>query len=56
MEINTYLSTTESKKQTKQTIRTEKGHGCREHLDDYQIVGWCGGMGKKVRGLRRTNR
>ena len=35
MTTNTYLSTTESKKQTKQTRRTEhrQNHGYGEHFD-----------------------
>ena len=49
MVANTYLSTIESKKQTKQTRRTEPEswihHGC-------QMEGDYRGMGEKVRGLR----
>ena len=53
MAINTYLSTIESKKQTKQTW-TESWI--------QRVFGWlqdgrgCGGMGEEVRGLRNTNR
>ena len=55
MAKNTYLSTIESKKQAKQTRRTEP-HGCRECFDGSLMGGCCGGMGEEVRGLRSTNR
>ena len=54
MAINTHLSTTESKKQTKQTRRKETESWTQ------QVFWWlpdgCGGMGEEVRGLRSTNR
>ena len=53
MAINTYLSTIESKKQTKQTKEQKQNHGYRECFDGCQTVGvW----GEKVRGLRSTTR
>ena len=56
MAINTYLSTTESKKQTKQTRKTEQNHEYGECFDGCQMGGACGGMGEEVRELRSTNR
>ena len=53
--IHTYLSTTESKKQTKQTRRREKEswiQGAFLWLLDGRE---CGAMGEEVRGLRSTN-
>ena len=41
MAINTYLSTIESKKQTKQTRITEN-HGYREHFNGCQMGGSVG--------------
>ena len=55
MAKNTNLSTIESKKQTKQTKRTEN-HGYRECFHGCQMGGECGGMGEEMRGLRSTNR
>ena len=46
MAINTYLSTIESKKQTKQTIRTGPESQIWRSLEDYQQGG---GEGKKYR-------
>ena len=46
------LSTTESKKQTKQTTRMEQNYSCGDHLEGYQLEGRRGRMGKKVQGLR----
>ena len=54
MAKNTYLSTIKSKKQTKQTKRTET-HGYRECFHGCQMGGECGGMGEKVKGLRSTD-
>ena len=54
MAINTYLSTVESKKQIKQTRRTEQNHGYGQSFD-----GWgerCGRMGEEARGLRHTSK
>ena len=48
MAINTYLSTIDSKKQT-------KNHGYRESFNGCQMRGGCGGMGEEVRGVRSTN-
>ena len=56
MEKNTNLSTIESKKQTKQTRRTEMDHGYGERFDGCQMGKGYGGMGEEVRGLRSTNR
>ena len=55
MVINTYLSTIESKKQTKQTRRTETESWIQRAFDSCQMGGRCGGMGEGVRGLRSTN-
>ena len=55
MAINTYLSTSESKKLSKQEEQREN-HGYEEHFDGWQREGGCGGMGEEVRGLRSTNR
>ena len=49
MAINTYLSTIDSKKQT-------KNHGYRESFNGCQMRGGCGGMGEEVRGLISINR
>ena len=55
MAINTYLSTIESKKQTKQTRKQGQNHRCGERFDGWQMGGGFGGMGEEVRGLRSTN-
>ena len=55
MAINIYLSTTESKKQTKQTRRT----GTESQMESVLMVTrWevVWGMGEEGRGLRSTNR
>ena len=54
MTINTYLSTTEKNKLSKQE---EQGlnHGYGKCMDGCQMWGWFGVMGEKVRGLRSTN-
>ena len=53
---NTYLLIIESKKQTKQTRRTEiESWIHRECFDGCQMGGGCQGMGEEVRGLS-TNR
>ena len=54
MAINTYLSTSESEKQTKQT-RTDRTMGVESVL---MVARWegCGGTGEEVRGVRSTNR
>ena len=44
MAINSQLSATESKKQTKQKEEQRQNHGCREHFDVYQMEVW--GMGE----------
>ena len=55
MAINTYLSTTESKKQTKQPRRTDIVYQI------WKTFGWLpdergfGGMDEKMKGLRNTN-
>ena len=53
--INTYLSTIESKKQTKQT-RTETESWIRRSFWLLIDEKGCGGMPKEVRGLRSINR
>ena len=52
--ITTYLSTIESKKQTKQT-RTETIR-VTKYFDGCQIGRGCRGMGEEVRGLGSTSR
>ena len=54
MAMNTYLSTTESKKQIKPE-ELRQNHGLREHFDGCQMGGRCGGKDEEVRGLRSTN-
>ena len=54
MTINTYLSTTEKNKLSKQEQR--QNHGYREHFDGCQMGRGRGRMGEEVRGLRSTNR
>ena len=44
MTINTYLSTIESKSQTKQTSRTETNHRYGEQFDGSQMGGEIGGI------------
>ena len=56
MAINTYLSRIESKKQTKQTRRTETESWIQRVFGWLQDGRGCGGMGEEVRGLRNTNR
>ena len=56
MAKNTYPSKIESKKQTKQTRRTETEPWIWEHFDGCQMGGGHGGMGDEVRELRSTNR
>ena len=50
MAINTYLSTTESKKQTKQQEEQRQNPGYREHFDGHQMGGVCERMSEEVRG------
>ena len=42
MAINTYLSTTESKKQTKQQDGQRQNHGCGGHFDGSRWEGYFG--------------
>ena len=49
MSINSQLSIIESKKQTKQTRRTETDHGYEEHFDGCQIGWGYGEMGELLR-------
>ena len=56
MAINTYLSTTESKKQTKQTSRTETESWIQRAFGWMPDWGVGGKMGEEVRILRSTNR
>ena len=55
MAKNTYLSTTESKKQTKQEGQ-RWNQGYREHFDGCQMGVGFRGMGEEVRGLRITTK
>ena len=55
MAKNTYLSTIESKKLSKQE-KQRQNHGYREHFDGCQMEGRCGRMGEEVMELRSTNR
>ena len=52
MATNSQLSTTESKKQTKQTTRMEQNYSCGDHLEGYQLGGGEGRIGGKVQGLK----
>ena len=54
MAINTYLSTVESKNQTKQTRRTRQNHGYEVGFDGCQMGDGCEKRGEEVRGLRST--
>ena len=54
MAMNTYLSTTESKKQNRQE-EPRQNHGLREHFDGCQMGGRCGGKDEEVRELRSTH-
>ena len=54
MTINTYLSTIISKKQTKQTRRTETEPWIQRVF--WLLPDGRRGMGEEVRGLRSTNR
>ena len=55
MAINTYLSQSNLKnKLSKEEQRQNHGYG--EHSDDCQMGWGFGGMYKKARGLRSTNR
>ena len=56
MAINTYLSTIESKIQTKQTRRTETESWIRRAFCGCQMGGGFGRMGRNERGLRSRNR
>ena len=55
MAINPQLPTIESKKQTKQTSRTEKDHRYGDHLEGYPLGGGRRRTGEKVQGLRSIN-
>ena len=50
MTTSSQLSTTESKKQTKQTTRTGTEYKYGEHLEGFQLRGAKGRMGGKVQG------
>ena len=56
MEINTYLSTIESKKKNLSKQELRQNHGYKECFDGCQMRGRCGGMCEEVRGLRSPNR
>ena len=51
MTINTHLSTIGSKKQTKQTRRTETESQIQRAFDGCKMGGGCRGMGEEVREL-----
>ena len=53
MAKNTYQKVNLKNELSKQEQR--QNHGYREHFISCQMGGGCGEMGKKVRGLRRTN-
>ena len=55
MAKSTYLSTIESKKQSKQEEQRQN-HGYRECFDGCWMGEVCEGMGKEVRGLRSIKR
>ena len=55
MAINTYLSTIESEKQTKQT-RTETESWIQRVFCWLQMGGWYEGMGEAAKGVRNTKR
>ena len=55
MAKNTCLSSVESKKQTKQTRRTETESWIQRVFDGCQMGEGCGGMGEEVKELRNTN-
>ena len=54
MAINSQLSTTESKKQTKETEQ-KQNYSYGDHLEGYQLGERKGRMGVKVQGLKSTN-
>ena len=54
MAINSQLSTTESKKQSKQRDQKEN-HRYGDHLEDYQLERERGRVGENVQGLRSTS-
>ena len=56
MAINTFLSTIESKKQTKQTRKTKAESWIWRAFRWLPDARDCEGMGQEVRGLRSTNR
>ena len=59
MAINTYLSTTESKKQSKPIRRTETESWILKMLMSIEsiltVARWEGGVGEEVRGLKKYN-
>ena len=52
MTINSQLSTTESKKQSKQAEQ-KQNHKYGDHLEGYQLGGVRGRIGEKVQGIDR---
>ena len=54
MAINTYLSI-ESKKENKQTSKTETDYRYRDHFDGCQMGRKLGGWLKRVKGMGSTN-
>ena len=52
MAINPYISTIESKKQSKEEHRQNHGYG--EYFDGWQMGGDCWGMSEEVKGVRST--
>ena len=53
--INTYPSTTETKKQKSKQAEQKQSHRYREHFDSCQMGGGLEGWTKNVKGLRSTN-
>ena len=53
MAINTYLWTTEHKKQNKQAVQKQT-HRYREHFDDCQMGRGVRGMVEKDDGIKRS--
>ena len=55
MAINSQLSTTDSKTETKQIGRTEQNHRYEDYLKGYHLGGGKVRTGGKVQRLRRMN-
>ena len=55
MAISTYLSTIESKKQTKQLAEEKQNYRYLEHFDGCQMAGDIEGIGENMKRLKSTN-